>query len=143
MAQKLLLIDENCQLLSMVGDFLSNLGFEVHRARESDEAEALLKNYRYAFIITGEELASFGEPDHKLEKYIQSLVPKPCIVWLKETPSSACVTTLEGDPPMVVIEKPLSLLRLGDLMRELTPDGTAPCANDKREVSRREDMQWT
>jgi hypothetical protein len=115
----------------MVGDFLSSLGFEVHRARECDEAEALLKNYRYAFIITGEELASFGEPDHNLQKYIKSLVPKPWIVWLKETPSSSCVTTLEGDPPTLVIEKPLSLLRLGELMRELTPDGAVPtCVKD-------------
>jgi hypothetical protein len=59
-------------------------------------------------------------------------------VWLKETPSSSCVTTLEGNPPMVVIEKPLSLLRLGDLMRELTPIGTVPVFASG--VTSREDM---
>jgi DNA-binding NtrC family response regulator len=119
MAQKLLLIDENCQLLSLVGDFLSNLGYEVHRARESDEAEALLKNYRYAIIITGTELASFGSPEHNLARCIESLVPKPRIVRLKETQASSCIAPMQGDPPVLVIEKPVSLLRLGDLMREM------------------------
>lgn len=117
MAQKLLLIEKNCQLLSLVGDFLANLGYEVHRARESDEAEALLKNYRYAIIITGDALASFGDSDHNLEKYIESLVPKPHIVLLQESP--VCTTTPQMDPPVHVIEKPLSLLRLGELMGEL------------------------
>lgn len=121
--------------------FCPTLVLKCTEPAESDEAEALLKNYRYTFIITGEELASFGEPDHNLEKYIEALVPKPCIVWLKETPSSACITKLQGNPPTLVIEKPLSLLRLGDLMRELTLNGAAPtCANDKREVSTREGM---
>jgi DNA-binding NtrC family response regulator len=119
MAQKLLLIDENCKLLTLIGDFLSNLGYEVHRACESDEAEALLKNYRYAIIITGAELSSFGTPEHNLAMCIESLVPKPRIVLLEETRPSSRVAPLQGDPPVLVIEKPVSLLQLGDLMREI------------------------
>lgn len=118
MAQKLLLIDEDSQLLTLVGDFLSNLGYEVHRAGESDEAEALLKNYRYAIIITGTELEKLGAPDRNLAMCIAALEPRPRIIRLEETNPHPFIPVLHGDGPMV-IEKPASLLRLGNLMREM------------------------
>jgi DNA-binding NtrC family response regulator len=119
MAQKLLLIDANCQLLSLVGDYLSNLGYEVHRARESDEAEALLKNYHYTIIVTGEELANFGGCGHNLKAFIESLTPRPHIVRLQETKASAITAPSQKDPFTLVVEKPLCLLQLGDLMHQL------------------------
>ena len=120
MAQKLLLIDENIQLLTLVGDYLSNLGYEVHRARESDEAEALLKNYEYSIVITGTDWEDFGHSQHSLTQYIRNLVYRPRMVLLEETDASYCATPLPGDDATLVVEKPVSLLRLGDLMRELT-----------------------
>ncbi len=120
MAQKLLLIDENIQLLTLVGDYLSNLGYEVHRARESDEAEALLKNYAYAIVITGTDWENFGDTGRNLTQYIRDLVDRPRMIFLEETNASSCATPLPGDGATLVVEKPVALLRLGDLMRELT-----------------------
>jgi DNA-binding NtrC family response regulator len=120
MARKLLLIDENRQLLALVGDYLSKLGYEVHRACESDEAEALLRNYEYSIVITGTEWESFGGPGHNLTQCIKSLAYRPRIVRLEETRSrSRTVFAPDGDATLV-IEKPNSLLLLGDLMENIT-----------------------
>lgn len=119
MTQKVLLIEEDRQLLSLIGDFLTNLGYEVHRAQEFDEAEALIKNYRYAIIITGTQLTQFGAPDHSLVARIETLVPRPRIVYMEETLPRPSDALSASDGSTLVIEKPVSLLRLGKLMREL------------------------
>jgi len=117
MAQKLLLIEENAQLLTLVGDYLSNLGYEVHRASESDEAEALLKNYRYPIVITGTDWENFKGPGTNLSQYIKKLAHHPKVVVLQESRSR--MRTAPGDDLAMVIEKPVSLLRLGDLLHKL------------------------
>lgn len=119
MAQKLLLIDENIQLLALIGDYLSKLDYEVHRASESDEAEALLKNYKYSAIITGIDWENFGDTGHNLTQCIKSLVHRPRIIFLKETEASFCAAPSPDDEAILVVEKPVSLLLLGDLMHEL------------------------
>jgi DNA-binding NtrC family response regulator len=119
MARKLLLIDENVQLLTLVGDYLSKLGYEVHRARESDEAEALLKNYEYSTVITGADWEDFGNTGQTLTQCIKNLVYRPRMIVLEETVASASATALPGNGATLFVEKPLSLLRLGDLMQEL------------------------
>jgi len=120
MARKLLLIDENRQLLTLVGDYLSNLGYEVHRACESDEAVALLRNYEYSIVITGTEWESFGGPGHNLTQCIKSLAYHPRIVHLKDTHSDPCTVLASDGDATLVIEKPSSLLLLGDLMANFT-----------------------
>jgi DNA-binding NtrC family response regulator len=120
MAQKLLLIEENRQLLDLVAGFLSNLGYEVHSAREYDEAHALLMNYHYKIIISGEEPASFGTPEDNLAKCIDAMVQKPCVIRLHEGTSESHHTTSPVEPSLVFLEKPISLLRLGDLMRKIS-----------------------
>ena len=119
MTQKLLLIDEDCRLLTLIGDYLSNLGYEVHRASECDEAKALLKNYQYSIVIAGTDWEDFGGLGKKLTQHIQELTYRPRIVCLKETPASPDWPALDDNTPMV-IEKPISLLRLGDLVHEIT-----------------------
>jgi DNA-binding NtrC family response regulator len=118
MARKLLLIDNDPQLLALVGDFLSSRGYEVHRAQEFDEAEALIKHYKYAVIISGTELEAFGTPEHNLAECIDALTPRPQIVRLEE-PQAPCVVDTAGYGSLLVVEKPTSLLRLGDLMRQI------------------------
>ncbi len=119
MTQKLLLIEEDRQLLSLIGDFLTNLGYKVHRAQEFDEAEALIKNCHYAVIITGTQLTQFGAPDHSLVARIEALTPRPRVIYMEETPPRENVTLTANDGPILVVEKPVSLLRLGKLMREI------------------------
>jgi DNA-binding NtrC family response regulator len=118
MAQRLLLIDENRQLLALVGDYLSNLGYEVHRAGESDEAMALLRNYQYSTVITGTEWENFDGPGHNLTQCIENLAQKPRIIRLEENHADF-TSTLDGRATQV-IEKPTSLLRLGNLLEIIT-----------------------
>jgi DNA-binding NtrC family response regulator len=115
MAQKLLLIDENCHLLTLVGDYLSNLGYEVHRASESDEAEALFKNYRYSVVVSGTDWENFAGSGRTLNRYIEQLNYRPRIVRLEESHSNPCVAPEPDDDSPLVIEKPSSLLLLRDL----------------------------
>jgi DNA-binding NtrC family response regulator len=119
MAQKLLLIEENRQLLDLVAGFLSNLGYEVHSAREYDEAHALLTNYHYKAIISGEEPTSFGTPEDNLAKYIDSMALKPYVIRLHDGAPEPPNAPSSVDPSMVYLEKPISLLKLGDLMRKI------------------------
>ncbi len=119
MAQKLLLIEENRQLLDLMASFLSNLGYEVHSAREYDEARALLMNYHYRIIISGEEPAGFGTPEDNLAKCIDSLEPKPSLVYLREGAPPPTPSPLAGNPTGMTLDKPVSLLRLGELMQVL------------------------
>ncbi len=118
MARKLLLIDKDPQLLALVGDFLSSRGYEVHRAQEFDEAEALIKHYQYSIIISGTDLEAFGAPGHNLAECINVLSPRPPIVRLEE-PQPPCTADTAGNGLLLAVEKPTSLLRLGDLMREI------------------------
>jgi hypothetical protein len=115
MAQKLLLIDENCHLLTLVGDYLGNLGYEVHRAGESDEAEALFKNYRYSVVVSGADWKNFAGSGKTLNQYIEQLIYRPRIVRLEEPHSKLCATPEPDDDAPLVIEKPNSLLLLRDL----------------------------
>ena len=119
MMQKLLVIDENVQLLTLVGDYLSKFGYEVHRASESDEAEALLKNYKYSVVITGTDWKEFGDTGGTLTQCIKRLVHRPKIIFLTELEASSRSTTLPDDEAILVVEKPVSLLRLGDLVHQL------------------------
>jgi DNA-binding response OmpR family regulator len=120
MPQKLLLIDENSRLLTLVGDYLSNLGYEVHRASESDEAAALLENYQYPVIITGAEWDDFGGPGSSLTQCIEKLAYRPRIIRLEETPSNLPEHPALDEDAALVIEKPLGLLRLQDLVHKIT-----------------------
>ncbi len=117
MARRLLLIDENIELLTLVGNYLSSLGCEVHRASESDEAAALLKNYKYSVIIIGTDWENFQDTGEHLTQSIKGMVERPRIILLKEDDASSYVTPLLGDDAILVVEKPVSLLRLGDLVR--------------------------
>jgi DNA-binding NtrC family response regulator len=115
MAQKLLLIDENCHLLTLVGDYLANLGYEVHRASESDEAEALFKNYHYSVVVSGANWENFAGSGKTLNQYIEELIYHPRIVRLEEPHSEPCAAPEPDDDAPLVIEKPNSLLLLRDL----------------------------
>jgi DNA-binding NtrC family response regulator len=115
---KLLLIDEEPQMLRLIGDYLANLGYEVHRACECDEALALFKNYQYSIVISGAEWENFGGSGKNLTQYIRNLPHHPLVVRLSESNPRSRATPAPGDEAVPVVEKPTSLLRLVDLMHE-------------------------
>ena len=122
MAPRLLLIDEDIRLVALVGDYLSKLGYEVHRASESDEAVALLKNYKYSVVIAGTDWKEFGNTVHNLTQYLKNLADRPRIILWEKPPASPGATPEPGDNAVWVVEKPVSLLRLGELMSQLSID---------------------
>ena len=119
MTRKLLLVDENPQTLALIGDFLVYRGYDVHRARESDEAKALLDNFQYSLVITGTDWENFSGDGLSLTQSIRNLAYRPKIVFLEETGSASCPLPSPEEDATQVIEKPVSLLRLGDLMRDI------------------------
>ena len=118
MGTRLLLIDENRQLLTLVGDYLSNRGYEVHRAGEADEAEALLRNYQYSIVIAGAEWKDFGCADGNLTQWLNEQEPRPRIVRMTEARCAPYSVQAPDGETTLVIEKPISLLHLHEFMEE-------------------------
>lgn len=60
MTMRLLLVEDDEEILSAMGRFFRTRGFEVDRATEREEAEALLANVRYELVIADLRLSGFG-----------------------------------------------------------------------------------
>jgi len=76
-------------------------------------------NYHYKIIISGEEPAGFGTPEDNLAKCIDLLEPKPSLVYLRKALHRP-LRAAAGEPAGMTLDKPVSLLRLGELMRCLS-----------------------
>jgi len=79
MAEKILIIDDDEQLLSAYREYLSERGYEVDCAQELEEAQTLLAFFPYSVVITDLRLSklAFGGLDvikHVREQTLQSRV---------------------------------------------------------------------
>ncbi len=79
MAEKVLIIDDDEQLLSAYREFLSESGYEVDCAQELEEAQTLLAFFPYSVVITDLRLSklAFGGLDvikHIREQSLQARV---------------------------------------------------------------------
>jgi DNA-binding response OmpR family regulator len=57
---RVLIVDDEVQLLDVLGEHFRNVGYDVHTAAEIEEAEALLANYSYSLVITDLALSRVG-----------------------------------------------------------------------------------
>jgi DNA-binding NtrC family response regulator len=81
MKDRILIVDDDDQLVDAYRDYLTGLGYPVDSAGEIEEAQALLAHFSYAVVITDLRLSrlSFGGLD--LVKFIRSIaVPTRVIV---------------------------------------------------------------
>lgn len=59
MAHRILLIDDEVDILAATSEYLREVGYEVDCAREREEAEALLEHLNYSVVITDLGLSKF------------------------------------------------------------------------------------
>jgi DNA-binding NtrC family response regulator len=81
MKDRILIVDDDDQLVDAYRDYLTGLGYPVDSAGEVEEAQTLLAHYSYAVVITDLRLSrlSFGGLD--LVKFIRSIaVPTRVVV---------------------------------------------------------------
>lgn len=115
----MLTVDDDEQLLNMIGDYLLSLGFEVHRAREREEAEALLNNLTYSLVIVDLSLTRVGLEGLDLIKRISALTPRPKVLVLSGHTSDGHHAAAVASGANLFVEKPCSIWRLGALVRGL------------------------
>jgi len=116
MNERILIVDDDEQLVDAYRDYLSDLGFSVDCAAEIEEAQSLLAYFPYAVVITDLRLSklSFGGLD--LVKFIRE----------RSLPTRVVVLTAYGWPELkteaanqgvdMFLRKPM---RLSDLAKNV------------------------
>ena len=119
MTARVLVVDDDEQLLNLIGDYLLSLGFEVHCTGEREEAEVLLNNHKYSLVIVDLSLTTVGIEGLDLLKRIAGLTPRPkCIVLSGHTGENDQIAAMASGA-ILFIEKPCSITRLGAYVHEL------------------------
>src|SRR5580700_6068130 len=80
MADKVLIIDDDEQLVDAYREYLAAGGYEVDCAQELEEAETLLAHFSYSVVITDLRLSKLGFGGLDLVKHIRELSLKTRII---------------------------------------------------------------
>lgn len=119
--KRILIIDDNEQLLTVVKEFLATHGYEVHTAMEREEAEALLNNIEYDLVITDLALTRCGFGGLEILERLSQYARRPKVIVLTGygTPSLHMEACSRGIDAFVRKPTPLSeLVRLVGSMVE-------------------------
>src|SRR5919201_1513264 len=77
MAHRVLLIDDEQEILAATSEYLREQGYEVDCAQEREEAEALLEHLNYAVVVTDLGLSKFkGLQGLEIAQHIRKNLPK-------------------------------------------------------------------
>ena len=125
MKDRILIVDDDDQLVNAYRDYLSGLGYPVDSAGEIEEAQTLLTHFAYSIVITDLRLSrlSFGGLD--LVKFIHDI----------SLPARVVVLTAYGWPELkteamnqgvdAFLRKPMRLSDLAKTVEILSGGGAA------------------
>jgi DNA-binding NtrC family response regulator len=120
MSAKILIVDDDEQLVDAYQDYLSDLGFGVDCAAEIEEAQTLLAHFPYSVVVTDLRLSklSFGGLD--LVKFIRerSLATRVIVLTAYGWPELKTEATNQGVD--VFLRKPMRLSDLAKTVEILT-----------------------
>lgn len=71
MKEKILIVDDDEQLIGAYREYLSNLGYTVDCAMEIEEAQTLLTHFEYSVVITDLRLSRLSFGGLELVKFIR------------------------------------------------------------------------
>lgn len=114
---RLLVIDDDPDLRTMVAEYLSSLGYEVHRAGEREEAEALLEHYTYSLVVTDISLTNLGVEGFDLLKTVSNSNSRPKLIVVSGHSGSEHRDKAKQCGADVFLEKPTPLATLGEAVR--------------------------
>src|SRR5580698_11289171 len=120
MGDKILIIDDDEQLVNAYREYLSKRGYEVDCAQELEEAETLLAHFSYSVVITDLRLSKLGFGGLDLVKHIreQSLPTRIVVLTAYGWPELKAELSVQGADTF--LRKPLRLGELGDAVCQLT-----------------------
>ena len=120
MAGKVLILDDDEQLVDAYRDYLSQSGYDVDCAQELEEAETLLAHFSYSVVITDLRLSKLAFGGLELIRYIRE----------HSVPTRVIVLTAYGWPELkaeasaagaeAFLRKPARLKELGVLVDMLS-----------------------
>jgi len=120
MAGKILIIDDDDQLLSAYRDFLTESGYEIDCAQELEEAQTLLAYFPYSVVITDLRLSKLAFGGLDVIKHIreQSLPTRVIVLTAYGWPELKLEAAASGADTF--LRKPTRLRDLGAAVDLLT-----------------------
>jgi CheY-like chemotaxis protein len=114
MRGKLLIVDDDEQLVNAYSEYFSGLGYPVDAAAEIEEAQTLLAHFHYAVVITDLRLSRLNFGGLELVKFIRdgSLTTRVIVLTAYGWPELKAEATNQGVD--VFLRKPT---RLSDLAK--------------------------
>lgn len=127
MKARVLVIDDERAILEMVAEALSECEYDVHTAQEAEEAEALLRHYEYALVITDLALTNVGLKGFDFVVRLAARNPRPKLIVFSgnRDPQVQSEALLQGADAFVL--KPTSLKVLSRIAQDLIGHDPAVC----------------
>jgi DNA-binding response OmpR family regulator len=120
MRDKILIIDDDTQLVNAYREYLTKRGYDVDSAQELEEAETLLAHFPYSLVITDLRLSKLGFVGLDLVKHIreQSLPTRIIVLTAYGWPDLKTEASTQGADAF--LRKPMRLADLGETVGRLT-----------------------
>jgi len=120
MDRRALVVDDEAAIASMIGRYLARLGYEVVRAEELEEAQALLLHFEFSVIIADLKLTStHGAEGFELISFIRKHCPFAHTILLTGHASYAVRVEAERRGAEAVLGKPFALPELARVVEAL------------------------
>ncbi len=110
--EKILLVEDNSSIRTVVGDYLEEIGYEVHRAEDGDTALAMLQNDTYHLVLLDIDIPGMKGPE--LFEYIKEHTPPTQTIFITGNDSLDEALTLLREGAADYLTKPFS----EELLRE-------------------------
>lgn len=119
MSDRVLIIDDDEQLVDAYRDYLSENGYEVDCAQELEEAQTLLAHFSYSLVITDLRLNKLAFGGLDLIKHVResSLPTRVIVVTAYGWPELKAEATASGADAF--LRKPMRLSELGKAVIQL------------------------
>jgi DNA-binding NtrC family response regulator len=114
MSERILIVDDDEQLVEAYRDYLSDLGYSVDSASEIEEAQTLLTHFPYSVVITDLRLSKLNFGGLDLVKFIRDISLSTRVVVLTAYGWPELKTEATNRGVDVFLRKPM---RLSDLAR--------------------------
>jgi DNA-binding response OmpR family regulator len=119
MRGRILIIDDDDQLLNAYKEYLSRRGYQVDCTHEIEEAQTLIGHFSYAVVVTDLRLSKLGFGGLDLVKHIreQALPIHIIVLTAYGWPELKAEASLQGAD--VFLRKPTRLAELGETVSQL------------------------
>ena len=120
MSERILIVDDDEQLVEAYRDFLSELGYSVDCAGEIEEAQTLLTHFPYSVVITDLRLSKLNFGGLDLVKFIRDISLQVRVIVLTAYGWPELKTEAANRGVDVFLRKPMRLSDLAKTVEILT-----------------------